>query len=161
MGPGPDRCRTLDTACSEACGRTRNPCGSPSPPSNCPLGHAIRVRSACDPRVHPWLTLSTNDRSADRHRRRSEAQLAGLHGYGKLQRSDVEAERPQLLTPVIGDLVRAPWRHPDPVDPVAGCQALDGLAPSHRINWVWMPPWGPDKITDDGREQLRALGFNV
>jgi metal-sulfur cluster biosynthetic enzyme len=29
------------------------------------------------------------------------------------------------------------------------------------INWVWMPPWGPDKITDDGREQLRALGFNV
>ena len=29
------------------------------------------------------------------------------------------------------------------------------------INWVWLPPWGPDKITDDGREQLRALGFNV
>jgi len=29
------------------------------------------------------------------------------------------------------------------------------------INWVWMPPWGPDKITDDGRDQLRALGFNV
>jgi metal-sulfur cluster biosynthetic enzyme len=26
---------------------------------------------------------------------------------------------------------------------------------------VWMPPWGPDKITEDGREQLRALGFNV
>ena len=49
--PGPDRCRTLDTACSEACGRTRNPCGSPCQPSNCPLGHAIRVRSACDPRA--------------------------------------------------------------------------------------------------------------
>ncbi|AVP68614.1 DUF59 domain-containing protein [Rhodococcus hoagii] len=30
-----------------------------------------------------------------------------------------------------------------------------------RINWVWMPPWGPDKITEDGREQLRALGFTV
>ena len=30
-----------------------------------------------------------------------------------------------------------------------------------KINWVWMPPWGPDKITDDGREMLRALGFNV
>jgi metal-sulfur cluster biosynthetic enzyme len=39
--------------------------------------------------------------------------------------------------------------------------ALDGLANGIRINWVWMPPWGPDKITDDGREQLRALGFNV
>ena len=36
-----------------------------------------------------------------------------------------------------------------------------GLVNDVRINWVWMPPWGPDKITDDGREQLRALGFNV
>jgi metal-sulfur cluster biosynthetic enzyme len=40
-------------------------------------------------------------------------------------------------------------------------QALEGLVGDFRINWVWMPPWGPDKITDDGREQLRALGFNV
>jgi metal-sulfur cluster biosynthetic enzyme len=39
--------------------------------------------------------------------------------------------------------------------------ALEGLVPDFRINWVWMPPWGPDKITEDGREQLRALGFNV
>jgi metal-sulfur cluster biosynthetic enzyme len=39
--------------------------------------------------------------------------------------------------------------------------ALDGLTNGVTINWVWMPPWGPDKITDDGREQLRALGFNV
>jgi metal-sulfur cluster biosynthetic enzyme len=40
-------------------------------------------------------------------------------------------------------------------------QALEGVVNDHRINWVWMPPWGPDKITDDGREMLRALGFNV
>ena len=39
--------------------------------------------------------------------------------------------------------------------------ALDGIVNGMRINWVWMPPWGPDKITDDGREMLRALGFNV
>ena len=39
--------------------------------------------------------------------------------------------------------------------------ALDGLTNGVTINWVWMPPWGPDKITDEGREQLRALGFNV
>jgi metal-sulfur cluster biosynthetic enzyme len=39
--------------------------------------------------------------------------------------------------------------------------ALDGLVKDFRINWVWMPPWGPDKITDEGRDQLRALGFNV
>jgi len=35
------------------------------------------------------------------------------------------------------------------------------LASALKINWVWMPPWGPDKITDEGRDQLRALGFNV
>lgn len=36
-----------------------------------------------------------------------------------------------------------------------------GLCSDIRINWVWMPPWGPDKITDEGREQLRSLGFRV
>ena len=36
-----------------------------------------------------------------------------------------------------------------------------GLVTDIKINWVWNPPWGPDKITDDGREQLRALGFTV
>ena len=40
-------------------------------------------------------------------------------------------------------------------------QSLDGIVERFRINWIWMPPWGPDKITDDGREMLRALGFNV
>ena len=39
--------------------------------------------------------------------------------------------------------------------------ALDNVVQDFRINWVWMPPWGPDKITDEGREMLRALGFNV
>ena len=50
------------------------------------------------------------------------------------------------LTDVIEDQARA---------------ALDGLVADFRINWVWLPPWGPDNITDDGREQLRALGFNL
>ncbi|WP_431971606.1 metal-sulfur cluster assembly factor [Nocardia sp. bgisy134] len=36
-----------------------------------------------------------------------------------------------------------------------------GLVDDLEITWVWMPPWGPDKITEDGREQLRALGFTV
>jgi len=40
-------------------------------------------------------------------------------------------------------------------------QALEGIVSGQLINWVWMPPWGPERITDDGREQLRALGFNV
>jgi metal-sulfur cluster biosynthetic enzyme len=40
-------------------------------------------------------------------------------------------------------------------------EALEGLVADFRINWVWMPPWGPESITEDGREQLRALGFNI
>ncbi|UIZ93189.1 metal-sulfur cluster assembly factor [Corynebacterium sp. CNCTC7651] len=35
--------------------------------------------------------------------------------------------------------------------------AVDDIA----LNWVWMPPWGPHMITEEGREQLRALGFAV
>lgn len=38
---------------------------------------------------------------------------------------------------------------------------LASLVTEVTISWVWMPPWGPDRITSDGREQLRALGFNV
>lgn len=42
-------------------------------------------------------------------------------------------------------------------------QAVVGnkIADSLTLNWVWMPPWGPHMITEDGREQLRALGFSV
>jgi len=50
------------------------------------------------------------------------------------------------LTDVIEDQTRA---------------ALLEVVDDFRMNWVWMPPWGPDKIADDGREMLRSLGFNV
>ncbi|MDJ0394918.1 metal-sulfur cluster assembly factor [Rhodococcus sp. G-MC3] len=46
-------------------------------------------------------------------------------------------------------------------DQARGALVRSGLCSDLKINWVWMPPWGPDKITDDGREQLRALGFTV
>jgi metal-sulfur cluster biosynthetic enzyme len=48
----------------------------------------------------------------------------------------------------------------DVIEEQAG-EALKDLVTYFRINWVWMPPWGPESITDDGREQLRALGFNI
>ncbi len=38
---------------------------------------------------------------------------------------------------------------------------LEGLANSVVINWVWLPPWSLEMITDDGREQLRAVGYNL
>lgn len=40
---------------------------------------------------------------------------------------------------------------------VVGQAGIDKLT----LNWVWTPPWGPQMITEDGREQLRALGFSV
>lgn len=40
-------------------------------------------------------------------------------------------------------------------------QALDGVVEAFRINWVWMPPWGPERITEDGKEQMRAIGFSI
>jgi metal-sulfur cluster biosynthetic enzyme len=39
--------------------------------------------------------------------------------------------------------------------------ALDGVTEAFRINWVWMPPWGPELITEDGRDQMRAIGFAI
>lgn len=39
--------------------------------------------------------------------------------------------------------------------------ALEGMVTELHINWVWMPPWTAAKISDDGRDQLRAMGFNV
>ena len=39
--------------------------------------------------------------------------------------------------------------------------SLSPIVDEWRINWVWMPPWGPERITDDGRDQMRALGFNI
>ncbi len=38
---------------------------------------------------------------------------------------------------------------------------LDNLAHSVTVNWVWLPPWGLEMITDDGREQLRSVGYNI
>ncbi|HWL34778.1 MAG TPA: metal-sulfur cluster assembly factor [Frankiaceae bacterium] len=39
--------------------------------------------------------------------------------------------------------------------------ALKDIVAGYKINWVWMPPWSVEAITDDGREQMRALGFNI
>jgi metal-sulfur cluster biosynthetic enzyme len=40
-------------------------------------------------------------------------------------------------------------------------QALDSVVDAFRINWVWMPPWGPEHITEDGKEMMRAIGFSI
>ncbi|WP_395725791.1 metal-sulfur cluster assembly factor [Nakamurella sp.] len=54
------------------------------------------------------------------------------------------------LTDMIEDQVAAALTGPE-----------SGLVDDFRINWVWLPPWGPERITEDGRDQMRALGFNI
>lgn len=46
-------------------------------------------------------------------------------------------------------------------DQAAQAVVGNGAADKLELNWVWMPPWGPHMITEEGREQLRALGFAV
>ncbi|GAC1407906.1 MAG: metal-sulfur cluster assembly factor [Mycobacterium sp.] len=40
-------------------------------------------------------------------------------------------------------------------------QVLDGLVADHTINWVWIPPWSPAKLTPSGREQANAIGLGI
>jgi metal-sulfur cluster biosynthetic enzyme/ribosomal protein L22 len=42
-------------------------------------------------------------------------------------------------------------------------QLLEGeaLVDDFRIDWEWTPAWSPAEISADGRDQLRAIGFNV
>lgn len=37
---------------------------------------------------------------------------------------------------------------------------LDGVS-EVQVEFVWSPPWGPDKMTDDGKRQMRMFGFNI
>lgn len=39
--------------------------------------------------------------------------------------------------------------------------ALRDVVADFHIEWVWVPPWSPERITPDGREQMRALGMSV
>jgi metal-sulfur cluster biosynthetic enzyme len=29
------------------------------------------------------------------------------------------------------------------------------------VNWVWSPPWGPERLSEDGKLELRAMGFAI
>lgn len=39
--------------------------------------------------------------------------------------------------------------------------ALTGLPFEAAITWVWSPAWSMAKVSDEGRDQLRALGVSV
>lgn len=37
---------------------------------------------------------------------------------------------------------------------------VDGVN-SVSVEFVWSPPWSPQKMTDDGKKQMRMFGFNI
>ena len=37
---------------------------------------------------------------------------------------------------------------------------MDGIE-DIEINWVWNPPWGPERLSEDGKMELRAMGFAI
>ena len=37
---------------------------------------------------------------------------------------------------------------------------LDGIN-QVEVDFVWSPPWAPDKMSEDGKRQMRMFGFNV
>ena len=39
--------------------------------------------------------------------------------------------------------------------------ATEGLVNALTVNWLWLEVWTPARLTEDGREQLRAFGLNI
>lgn len=39
--------------------------------------------------------------------------------------------------------------------------ATEGMVNSLTVNWLWLEVWSPARLTEDGREQLRAFGLNI
>ena len=37
---------------------------------------------------------------------------------------------------------------------------VDGVN-SVTVDFVWSPPWSPQKMTEDGKRQMRMFGFNI
>lgn len=45
-------------------------------------------------------------------------------------------------------------------DAELACMKVDGVK-QVKVDFVWSPPWSPQKMTDDGKKQMRMFGFNV
>jgi len=111
---------------------------APVPPAE-PTGEAAAVRDALAEVIDPDLGVNIVD-------------LGFVRGVAVQGRTAVitmtltSAACP--LTGVLEDQIRA------------------GLAPlvcvdDFRVDWQWIPAWRPADITEDGREQLRAIGFTI
>jgi metal-sulfur cluster biosynthetic enzyme/ribosomal protein L22 len=127
---------------------TARPAGAPAPapadpvapvPAAEPCGEAAAVRDALAEVIDPDLGVNIVD-------------LGFVRGVAVEGRTAVitmtltSAACP--LTGVLEDQIRA------------GLAPL-GCVDDFRVDWQWIPAWGPADITEDGREQLRAIGFTI
>jgi metal-sulfur cluster biosynthetic enzyme len=45
-------------------------------------------------------------------------------------------------------------------DAELACMKVEGVR-SVEVDFVWSPPWSMDKMSEDGKKQMRMFGFNV
>ena len=45
-------------------------------------------------------------------------------------------------------------------DAELACMKVDGVR-TVEVTFVWSPPWGMDKMSEDGKKQMRMFGFSV
>ena len=45
-------------------------------------------------------------------------------------------------------------------DAELACMKVEGVK-KVAVEFVWSPPWSLDKMTDDGKQQMRMFGFSV
>jgi metal-sulfur cluster biosynthetic enzyme len=45
-------------------------------------------------------------------------------------------------------------------DAELACMQVEGVK-KVNVEFVWSPPWSPQKMSDDGKKQMRMFGFNI
>jgi metal-sulfur cluster biosynthetic enzyme len=71
-----------------------------------------------------------------------------VHEGGKV---DIEMTLTSMGCPV-QDMIQA--------DAELACMQVEGV--KHvNVEFIWSPPWSTDKMSDDGKKQMRMFGFNI
>ncbi|UCH28065.1 MAG: DUF59 domain-containing protein [Trueperaceae bacterium] len=45
-------------------------------------------------------------------------------------------------------------------DAELACMKVEGVK-RVTVEFVWSPPWSPEKMSEDGKKQMRMFGFNI
>jgi metal-sulfur cluster biosynthetic enzyme len=71
-----------------------------------------------------------------------------VHEGGKV---DIQMTLTSMGCPV-QDMIQA--------DAELACMQVEGVK-QVEVEFVWSPPWSTDKMSDDGKKQMRMFGFNI